>query len=287
MDNRLNISNLAYLNNVNSNVVVREKFAIIRDIAQIKSQMLASGMGALFYVPLGRVLLVTSGEAQLRINMQPCRVKANQVLVIPENFFLEVLAVDVAYDAQIVTFSNIANPFRRWTLVPIGSEDAMRVRSFIDLLWQVAHSPACQQSTLDTLLLALLGDIHSLSTAIERECPSTPPSAAEQLMQRFFDFLAESDGTLRSVPAVAEQLCISPNHLSAVIKQQTGQTVMQLLNAHTVLKIKVMLRLSTLPVYELSDRFGFENTPSFCRFFKREAGVSPLQFRRQSSLPAK
>lgn len=98
-------------------------------------------------------------------------------------------------------------------------------------------------------------------------------------MQRFFDLMTESDSSMRSVGAYADRLCVTPNHLSAVVRQQSGQTVMQLLNAHTVLQAKVMLRHSSLPIADISDQLGFENPPSFTRFFRRETGTTPSEYR--------
>ena len=54
---------------------------------------------------------------------------------------------------------------------------------------------------------------------------------------------------------------------------------MQLLNAHTVLQAKVMLRHSSLPIADISDQLGFENPPSFTRFFRRETGTTPTEYR--------
>lgn len=265
----------------NEHVAVRGNFAFTRNIAGIKEQVVSSGMGDLLYIPLGRVLMVTEGMAQLRLNMQPCRVAKGTMLVIPENFYMEVLEVSTDYDAQIVTFCNIPVPFKRWTQVKVDGDDWQRINSYFDLLWMVVNSPSCQQTTIDSLLEALLSDLHGLAAQADVARPATVPTAAEVLMQRFFDLMAESDGTMRNVGAFADRLCVTPNHLSAVVKQQSGQTVMQLLNAHTVLQAKVLLRHSESFIADISDQLGFENPPSFTRFFKRETGLTPREFQKK------
>ena len=167
-------------------------------------------------------------------------------------------------------------------IIPVKGDDSRRIGSYFDLLWEVANSPTCQQMTLNNLLSALLSDLYSLDVSGDASHAAETPTAAERLMQRFFDLLAESDGTVRSVKAFADRLCVSPNHLSAVVKQQSGQTVMQLLNAHTVLHAKILLRHSTLPLADIADRLGFENPPAFSRFFKRETGVTASSVRNMS-----
>lgn len=281
MNNQLNNSKLAIFADTDSDVFVRGDFAIIRNVANIKSHILASGLGELFFIPLGRILLVTSGSASLRINMQPRKVEAGQAVVIPENFYMEVLEVSTAYNAQIVSFCGIPNPFKRWVSISLEAEDRSRMNSYYDLLWQVAHAGSYSQAILDNLLIAMLSDLHGINDTAEKKLTLAPTTAAERLVQRFFDLLAESDSSMRSVTVFADRLCISPNHLSTVIRQQTGQTVMQLLNAHAILQAKVLLCHSELPIYEVSDRLGFENPPAFCRFFKRETGYSPASYRHK------
>ncbi|MBR3987457.1 MAG: AraC family transcriptional regulator [Bacteroidales bacterium] len=274
MKRQLNITDIAPFAVNNEFIAVRGNFAIIRNVASIKEQIVSGGMGDLLYIPLGRILLVTAGTVRLRLNMQPCQVEKGIVLVIPENYYMEVIGVSSDYNAQIVTFGGIPIPFKRWSSIPIKGDDSLRIGSYFDLLWEVANSPTCQQTTLNNLLSALLSDLYSLDVSGDALHASDAHTAADRLMQRFFDLLSESDGTVRSVKAVANQLCVSPNHLSAVVKQQSGQTVMQLLNAHTVLHAKILLRHSTLPLADIADRLGFENPPAFSRFFKRETGVT-------------
>lgn len=274
MKRQLNITDIAPFAVNDECIAVRGNFAIIRNVASIKEQVVSGGMGDLLYIPLGRILLVTAGTVLLRLNMQPCQVEKGTALIIPENYYMEVMEVSADYNAQIATFGGIPMPFKHWAKVSVDDDDQQRVGSYFDLLWMVANSPTCQQKTIDSLLSALLSDLHSLADQTDVSCLAKAPTAAEQLMLRFFDLLAESDGTVRSVKAFADRLCVSPNHLSAVVKQQSGQTVMQLLNAHTVLHAKILLRHSTLPLADIADRLGFENPPAFSRFFKRETGVT-------------
>lgn len=274
MKRQLNITDIAPFAVNNECIAVHGNFAIIRNVASIKEQMVNGGMGDLLYIPLGRILLVTTGTVRLRLNMQSCQVEKGTALVIPENFYMEVMELSADYNAQIATFGGIPIPFKQWSAIPVKGDDSRRIGSYFDLLWEVANSPTCQQTTLNNLLSALLSDLYSLDVSGDASHAAETPTAAERLMQRFFDLLAESDGTVRSVKAFADRLCVSPNHLSAVVKQQSGQTVMQLLNAHTVLHAKILLRHSTLPLADIADRLGFENPPAFSRFFKRETGVT-------------
>lgn len=279
MQLQLNISHIKPFAENSAHITVYDNFAIIHSVADLKEQM-SKELGALLYIPLGRILTVTQGNASLRLNMQPCRVEQGDVLVIPENFYMEVQSFSEDYNAQIVTFSGIAVPSKRSTKVSLDRDNFYRIRGYFDLLWQVVKSHSCQQTTIDHLLAAMLSDIYSLSAQEEETHPHETPTTAMKITQRFFDLLAESDGTTRSIAYYADHLCITPNHLSTIIKQQTGQTVLQLLNAHAVLQAKVLLRYGGQSISDISAQLGFENPPSFSRFFKRETGQTPRDFQK-------
>ena len=100
-------------------------------------------------------------------------------------------------------------------------------------------------------------------------------------MQHFLDLVAAHGATERKVAFYAEQLRLTPNHLSSVIRQQSGQTVMQWLNERTILQAKVLLRGGIDPIGDIAFALGFDEQGSFARFFKRETGMTPTEYRNR------
>ena len=83
----------------------------------------------------------------------------------------------------------------------------------------------------------------------------------------------------RNIPFYAEQLYITPYHLSAVISRQSGKSVMYWINRATVLRAKVLLKSDDLKTNEIADRLNFPYHSTFTKFFKRETGMSPQEYR--------
>ena len=71
------------------------------------------------------------------------------------------------------------------------------------------------------------------------------------------------------------------NRLSAVIKEYSGQTVMQWLYRRLVLQAKVLLRGGTDPIGDIAFALGFDEQGSFARFFKRETSMTPTEYRNR------
>ncbi|MBR3726857.1 MAG: AraC family transcriptional regulator, partial [Prevotella sp.] len=45
---------------------------------------------------------------------------------------------------------------------------------------------------------------------------------------------------------------------------------------------KVLLHTSNLLIYEIAERLHFTNPPAFNNFFKRETGLTPMEYRERN-----
>ncbi len=97
-------------------------------------------------------------------------------------------------------------------------------------------------------------------------------------------YLEKGDVPANGLPTVkfmAEQLHLSPRYLSDLLKRETGKTAIELIHIRLISEAKNLLTGSDCNVAETAYSLGFDNPPYFSRLFKKEVGVSPLQFRKQ------
>jgi len=87
------------------------------------------------------------------------------------------------------------------------------------------------------------------------------------------------DGGFPTVQHVADQLNVSPNYLSSLLKSLTGQNTQQHIHEKLIEKAKEKLSTTQLSVSEIAYGLGFEHAQSFSRLFKSKTKVSPLTFR--------
>ncbi|TLV03192.1 helix-turn-helix domain-containing protein [Dyadobacter luticola] len=100
----------------------------------------------------------------------------------------------------------------------------------------------------------------------------------ESLVTYFESGMFQKKG-LPTVTMMADQLNTSPRYLSDLLKQETGKTAMELIHIFLISEAKNMLMGSDQTVAETAYQLGFENPPYFSRLFKKEVGVSPVQFK--------
>jgi len=81
---------------------------------------------------------------------------------------------------------------------------------------------------------------------------------------------------------------VTANHLTQTVKVLTGKTSLQIIKAKQLLEIKRLLVHTSLNVSEIANQLNFEDQSYFSKFFKRETGLTPLQYRNEALiLPAK
>jgi len=88
-----------------------------------------------------------------------------------------------------------------------------------------------------------------------------------------------SENELINVAQLADKLNISPQYLSDMLRQHTGQTALQHIHDKVIEKAKELLTTTDLSVSEIAYQLGFEYSQSFSKLFKSKTNFSPLEFR--------
>jgi AraC-like DNA-binding protein len=114
--------------------------------------------------------------------------------------------------------------------------------------------------------------------------PATPPATGSgrtaELADRFRDLTTRPNTRLRSVAEYARELGVSPSHLHTVVKRTTGRPPGRLIRDRQILEAKRLIAATGLTISQVSASVGFADPAYFCRFFRRETGLSPGAFRR-------
>lgn len=99
------------------------------------------------------------------------------------------------------------------------------------------------------------------------------------VVKKFLQLVEENYHKNLPVNEYAGMLAITPNHLTQTVTLLTGKTTSQIIKSKQVLEIKRLLVHTNLSVTEIAGRLNFPDQSYFTKFFKRETGISPLQYR--------
>jgi AraC family transcriptional regulator, transcriptional activator of pobA len=101
----------------------------------------------------------------------------------------------------------------------------------------------------------------------------------ETLLDEYFTGEKVQEFGLPTVKYVADNLNVSPNYLSDMLRSLTGQSTQQHIHNKLIEKAKEILTSTSFSVGEIAYKLGFETPQSFNKLFKNKTNVSPLEFR--------
>ncbi|MFE1904447.1 AraC family transcriptional regulator [Streptomyces gardneri] len=107
-----------------------------------------------------------------------------------------------------------------------------------------------------------------------------PAGRAGAVAEEFARLIARTGEDHRSVRECAELIGVTPGHLTAAVRAATGRTPGVLLREARTREAQRLLIGTDLSIHQVARRAGFDDPAYFCRFFRRETGRSPGDFRK-------
>lgn len=99
-------------------------------------------------------------------------------------------------------------------------------------------------------------------------------------VRNFEDLIEAHFKTVKFAKDYAFMLNTTEKHLNRISKECFGKTSTQLIGDRIVLEAKRMLMHAEYSVTQIADELGFKEVSYFIRFFKKNTGVTPMQFVR-------
>ena len=82
-----------------------------------------------------------------------------------------------------------------------------------------------------------------------------------------------------NINKIAESVYLSPNYISLIFKQETGETIIDFLTKTRMDEAKVLLKETDFKVLDISEMVGFQDASYFSKVFKKYAGIHPQKYR--------
>lgn len=105
-------------------------------------------------------------------------------------------------------------------------------------------------------------------------------SRSETLRQRFRELLMEECRIHREVTFYADKLCVTPDYLSKVVREYDGQSAAKWIINAVITETKILLREPDKTISQIAMELNFPDQSTFGKFFKRNTGLSPLEYKK-------
>jgi AraC-like DNA-binding protein len=109
--------------------------------------------------------------------------------------------------------------------------------------------------------------------------PAASPSRQSVLMRQFHLAVERRFRQEYTLADYARELKVTANHLNDVVRSETGRSAGSIVRQRRLLDAQRLLSHSDLTVSEIGYQTGFPDPSYFGRFFRRETGQTPADFR--------
>jgi two-component system response regulator YesN len=84
-----------------------------------------------------------------------------------------------------------------------------------------------------------------------------------------------------SLYSTAAHVGISPNHLSTLFAQETGENFIEHLTRVRIERAKLLLKTTAMKSADIAGETGFNDPQYFSSVFKKHTGFSPIEYRKK------
>ncbi len=276
-----------HVNNPNEALIFLEKLETrsIRFNWNIKPHI-HPGIVQLFFIKKGDINLQTAYKKH-QIN-SPC------LLIIPpavvhgfqysNNSIGNILSISSTITDEIITkYENLVPLFM--DLETISLKDNIEEHNRIELLYEFINNEQNntsieQQGMIQSLLQELFIVILRLWTR-NQDLKTDKTDFRSLQYFRKFQYCIRNSGNKTTVEQIAKKIGITPVHLNRICNQSANKSARKLINEYLIIKAKNYLVYSSYSISEIAYFLNFEYPNYFSRFFKKNTGVSPAEYRKR------
>lgn len=234
--------------------------------------------------PIHTFLCLECGEAMIAVGEERVLIHGGECALIPAGQSFAVLyyhncvgymggfAAELLCDGQAGNVMRRSESLRGWKMVraTFGEVDIRFVTTILERLMAECESER-NVEIVRAYLAAFLAEFDRRA--------ATLTTNSDKLSDRFVTMVFEASDRRASIGDYAQRLGVSAARLYRAVKRSTGKTPLAWIDEAVVSEAKALLSHTDLTVNEIASRVGILDPSYFSRFFRKQVGVPPVDFR--------
>ena len=242
------------------------------------------------------LILCVEGCAVMSVNFKEYSFRKGDIAIIPIGMTLMPLKTSSLFQTEIICVTErhceemeyrISDiPFWNFMmehpiLHPTSIQYNMLSGWFAQMQWAMSdRSFSFYNETISSGIFTLFMMIYREVKAYAQEPDKEQTvSRTMQLFTAFTNLVTRYHKREREVAYYAGMLSITPDYLNKVCKMHWETTAKEYIDWQVVMAIKNYLICTDLSIKCIAAQLNFDDSSYMCRFFKKQTGMSPIQFR--------
>ncbi len=230
------------------------------------------------------IILVMQGNADYNVNNLPYKLGKGDLFIVPIGTIFQVRFRSDDFKLKVIDYhlnqDNKMNYYALWLKRHhLTESDFFRVNLYYELIHECYSSHMEMRESVVYIVLALLHDINRIlakdgnqTVTLKRE---------EQVYVDFMKLLMEDYDMLpRAITYYSDKLNLNANLFGTIVKKVSGLSPLNWINRVTMDTARSMLINGSASMSDIARKVGFTEQASFTRFFKKEEGMNPLDYRK-------
>ena len=242
----------------------------------------------------GAIYLCHNGWGQIVIDLKEYEVTENSLLILLPNSIVRINGVSSDFKVSYFGFPKkmfddsciridpvFFQSIKKSPCCKLQPSDTESVTHLLQAATSVYKDKnnRCRIQIAENLLQAIILDIYDKCHQSLSQ-PLKGGSRQEEVFNTFISLVHEYCKQQREVTFYANKLCISPKYLTGICQSSVNCSAKKIIDDLTILEIKVLLQSSEPTLQAISDLFNFPDQSYLGRFFKRNEGMSPTEYRK-------
>ena len=243
------------------------------------------------------ILLCLSGHARVLYDMQEIMIEKNDLGVLMPGHFLRrmscsedysftcvLISAEIFSELRVRAFSHDHYKFNYAPKCNLTDEQAKRVLMLMELLEAIALHDHNDLQLRRQMLLSHLAVGYEFINYYRREQDKQWVRQSATLYTQFCDLVIEHYKQNRNVNFYAALLGYDARYFSKLFRRSgNGRSPLEWIQQYVVAQAKRIINENPAQtIKETAFQLGFPSSASFCRYFKRAAGIYPQEYKSLS-----
>ncbi len=195
--------------------------------------------------------------------------KKGFLLVFSQNFISQIIF------PQEDNFFNLFYSFDNIPFIQPSKDEVYKFNILFELIILEYNNASNDTTILQTHLRAFL--LHA--QRIKEQTEKLIPRKSHKRLVKLFQLIEAHYKTERTAAFYSNHLALTPKRVNEIAKARLGKTVIQLVRERLLLEAKRELYFGERSIKEIAYRLEFKDPAYFSRFFKKQTGIMPKQFK--------